>query len=51
LAAFWVSVIHGLFGFKEIATGSAQILAEVAEMVAIVFGLAAAALIWRSARR
>jgi hypothetical protein len=38
-AAFWVSVTVGLFGFTESATGSAQILAEIAELVAVVFGL------------
>lgn len=52
LVAFWISVVRGLFGLKEVATGSAQILAEVAEIVAVVFGLAAAALLRsRSARR
>lgn len=45
LAAFWISVVHGLFGLKEVATGSAQLLAEVAEIVAAVFGLAAALLL------
>jgi uncharacterized membrane protein YtjA (UPF0391 family) len=43
---FWISVIHGLFGFKEVASGSAQILAEVAEYVAVIFGLVAAAALW-----
>jgi hypothetical protein len=42
LAAFWISVTVGMFGFQEIANGSAQYLAEAAEIVAIVFGLAAA---------
>jgi hypothetical protein len=46
--AFWISVVHGLFGLKEVATGSAQILAEVAEYIAIGFGLAAAAVLWRT---
>jgi hypothetical protein len=44
LAAFWLSVTVGLFAFKEKATGSAQVLAEAAEIVAIVCGLAAATL-------
>ena len=44
LIAFWLSVTVGTFGLKETATGSAQVLAEIAEIVALVFGLAAAAL-------
>jgi hypothetical protein len=44
LAAFWLSVTVGLFGLKESATGSAQLLAEAAEIVAIVFGLVATVL-------
>lgn len=51
VAAFWISVVHGLFGLKETATGSSQVLAEVAEYVAVVFGLLAAALLWNEARR
>jgi hypothetical protein len=51
VGAFWISVVHGLFGLKEIATGSSQVLAEVAEYVAILFGLLAAALLWNEARR
>jgi hypothetical protein len=46
--AFWISVVHGLFGVKETPTGSSEILAEVAEYSAVVFGLAALVmLIWR----
>jgi hypothetical protein len=48
--AFWISVIHGLFGFKEVATGSSQLLAEVAEYVAVLFGLLAAAGLWTARR-
>jgi hypothetical protein len=51
VAAFWISVVHGLFGLKETATGSSQVLAEVAEYAAVVFGLLAAALLWNEARR
>lgn len=51
LAAFWVSVTVGLFGWREIATGPAQVLAEGAEIGAIVFGVAAAVLCWRWRRR
>jgi hypothetical protein len=47
VVAFWISVIHGLFGVKETATGSSEILAEVAEYSAVAFGLAVvAAFLW-----
>jgi hypothetical protein len=49
--AFWISVVHGLFGLKETPTGSAQVLAEVAEYVAVAFGLVAAAGLWHRPRR
>jgi hypothetical protein len=49
--AFWISVVHGLFGLKEVATGSSQVLAEVAEYVAVAFGLVAAAGLWRRRSR
>lgn len=42
VGAFWISVWHGLFGVQESATGSSQVLAEIAEYAAIVFGLAVA---------
>jgi hypothetical protein len=48
---FWISVVHGLFGLKEVATGSSQVLSEVAEYVAVLFGLIAALGLWRSRRR
>lgn len=51
VVAFWISVVHGLFGFKEIGTGSAQTLAQVSEYIAIVFGLAAAVGLWRTRHR
>jgi hypothetical protein len=38
--AFWISVIHGLFGVKETTSGSSEILAEIAEYTAVAFGLA-----------
>ena len=44
LTAFWISVTHGLFGVHETATGQPQILAEVAEILAIIGGLAVLAL-------
>ena len=40
VVAFWISVIHGLFGVKETTTGSSEILAEIAEYSAVTFGLA-----------
>lgn len=46
LTAFWLSVKVGLFGFRESATGSAQVLAEGAEIAAIVFGILVVAMSW-----
>ncbi len=51
VAAYWVSVDHGLFGFRDSGRGSAQALAQAAEYVAIAFGLAAAAALLRSGNR
>jgi hypothetical protein len=48
--AFWISVIHGLFGVKETTTGSSEILAEVAEYTAVAFGLAVVVMLLLSAR-
>jgi hypothetical protein len=45
--AFWISVIHGLFGVKETTSGSSEILAEIAEYSAVAFGLAAAVMLWQ----
>lgn len=50
LVFFWWSVLWGLFGLHEVATGSSQILAEAAEIAALVFGLAAAYLSLRPRR-
>jgi hypothetical protein len=50
VGAFWIAVVHGLFGFKEFTTGSAQLLAQLAEYVAIGFGVAAAAGLWITRR-
>ncbi|MDT4912574.1 MAG: hypothetical protein QOC66_1702 [Pseudonocardiales bacterium] len=48
VVAFWISVVHGLFGVKEMPTGSSEILAEVAEYSAVAFGLVVAVmLIWQ----
>ena len=46
LVAFWMSVLVGLFGVRETATGVPQVLAEVAEIVAIGCGVAVLALEW-----
>jgi hypothetical protein len=43
LVAFWWSVLWGLFGVNETATGQPQITAEVAEIVAMVGGVVALA--------
>jgi hypothetical protein len=51
VGAFWISVVHGLFGLKEQAGGSSAVLAETAEYVAIVFGLIAAAALWTERHR
>jgi hypothetical protein len=51
LVAFYLSVTVGLFGFKEIASGEPQVLAEVAEYVAFAFGGIAAWMSWRHSRR
>jgi hypothetical protein len=47
VAAFWISVVHGLFGVKETPTGSSEILAEVAEYSAVAFGIAVAVMLLR----
>jgi hypothetical protein len=51
VVAFWISVVHGLFGVKEIATGTTEVLAELADYAAVAFGLAAAALLWQAMRQ
>ena len=51
LVAFYLSVTIGLFNFKEVATGEPQVLVEVAEYVAVVFGLIAAWMSWQHSRR
>lgn len=48
--AFWISVVHGLFGLKEVASGSSQVLAEVSEYAAALFGLVGAWLLWSESR-
>ncbi|HEY3088877.1 MAG TPA: hypothetical protein VGJ59_12525 [Jatrophihabitantaceae bacterium] len=50
IVTFWISVVHGLFGVMETATGTPEALAELAEYATVVFGLAAAALLWQAMR-
>lgn len=50
LVAFWISVVHGLFGLKEVAIGPPQLLAEFAELAAVGFGLLGMGLLWQEAR-
>jgi hypothetical protein len=50
VVAFWISVTHGLFGVMETATGTPEMLAELAEYGAVFFGLAAAELLWQAMR-
>jgi hypothetical protein len=47
VAAYWVSVVHGLFGVKEVTGGWSEILASSAEYAAVVLGLGATALLWQ----
>jgi hypothetical protein len=51
VVAFWISVVHGLFGVKEVATGTPEVLAELAEYAAVAFGVAAAVLLWQAIRQ
>ena len=50
LAAFYLSVSVGLFGLHEVASGQPQVLAEIAEYVAVVFGGLASWMLWRQSR-
>lgn len=45
VVAFWISVIHGLFGVRETTNGSSEILAEIAEYSAVAFALLATAML------
>lgn len=47
VAAYWISVVHGLFGVREVADGWPEIVAQVAEYAAVVFGALATAVLWR----
>jgi hypothetical protein len=45
VAAYWVAVVHGLFGVKEGTSGWPEILASAAEYAGIVFGSGAVLLL------
>ena len=47
VVAFWIPVGWGLFGVHETAGGAMEVLAQVAEYTAILFGAVAAALLVR----
>lgn len=47
VAAYWVSVVHGLFGVREVTGGWPEILAEIAEYTVIVLGGTIAMALWR----
>ena len=47
--AYWISVVHSLFDVKEAATGTPELLAELA-YAAVFFGLVSAALLWQPMR-
>lgn len=49
VAAYWVSVVHGLFGVREGTHGWPQTTAASAEYAAVVFGLGAVAALRRRA--
>jgi hypothetical protein len=51
LTAFWLSATVGLFGLHESAGGVPQLVAEGAEIAALVFGAATAWLTWSSGAR
>jgi hypothetical protein len=46
VVAFWISVVHGLFGVKETTNGSPELLAEIAEYSAVAFGLGVAVMLF-----
>ena len=45
VAAYWYSVLFGLFGVREVIGGWSEILAEVAEYVALLAGLSVVVLL------
>jgi hypothetical protein len=50
LAAFYLSVAVGLFGFRETAGGTQQVIAEVAEIVGLVGAAILLGLHWQRSR-
>lgn len=51
VTAYWITVVHGLFGIRETTKGWPEILAETAEYAAVLFGLSAAVMLWRQRHR
>lgn len=51
VVAYWIAVVHGLFGLKEGTSGWPEILASTAEYAAIVFGSGAALMLLPALRR
>lgn len=47
VVAYWISVLYGLFGVREVTGGWPEIVAEVGEYAAVVFGATAATMLWR----
>lgn len=47
VVAYWISVVHGLFGVREVAGGWPEIVAETAEYAAVIIGAMAATILWR----
>jgi hypothetical protein len=51
VAGYWYSVLFGLFGFQETVVGGwPVVVAEIAEYLAVVFGLAATVMLARQRR-
>lgn len=47
VAGYWISVVYGLFGVREVIDGWPEISAQIAEYTAVVFGAVATAVLWR----
>ena len=50
LAAFYLSISVGLFGFRESATGAQQLIAEIAEIIGLVGAAVLLVLHWQRSR-
>lgn len=47
VVAYWISVVHGLFGVREVTDGWPEIVAETAEYATVVSGTIVATVLWR----